>query len=97
MLSINQRPPKPPVVVLWHMWLKSIQAHATQEEPTVCLWLKHVHAKAGVCALGFCGRSVAKMTLRGQQSDLFKLIFGSGAELLISDDAPQSSLWEGLV
>lgn len=27
----------------------------------------------------------------------FKLIFGSGAELLISDDAPQLGLWEGLV
>lgn len=43
------------------------------------------------------GGSVSKMTLRGQQSDLFKLIFGSGAELLISDDAPHLGLWEGLV
>ena len=37
------------------------------------------------------------MTLRDQQSDLFKLIFGSGAELLISGDSPQLGLWEGLV
>lgn len=40
-----------------------------------------------VC-FGFLQGSVSMVTFRGQQSDLFKLIFGSGAELLISDDAP---------
>lgn len=49
-----------------------------------------------VC-FGFLQASVSMVTFRGQQSDLFKLIFGSGAELLISDDAPQLGLWEGLV
>lgn len=31
---------------------------------------------------------MAEMTLRGQRSDPFKLIFGSSAELLISYDDP---------
>lgn len=49
-------------------------------------------------SLGVGGWGVfTKMTLRGQQSDLFKLIFGSGSELLISDDALQLVLLEGLV
>lgn len=85
------------MVGLWHMWLKSIQAHATQEEPAVCLWLKHVHAKASVCALGSCGGVCVKDDRKRSAERPFKLIFGSGAELLISDDALQLGLWEGLV
>lgn len=76
------------MVALWHMWPKSIQAHATREEPAGCLWLDRVQAAACARALGSCGGSVAEMTLRGQRSDPFKLIFGSSAELLISHDAP---------
>lgn len=64
--------------------------------PFVCGW--NVRMQKHVCVLWVSlGGSVAKLTLRGQQGDLFKLIFGSGAELLISDDTPQLGLWEALV
>lgn len=49
-VSINQRPLRPPVVGFWHMWLKSTQAHATQEEVAfVCGWNMCVQKHARVC------------------------------------------------